>query len=49
MKSRKKVSVEDRKFLDIVYKGIVMKENCYVVPFPFRDENMQCQTTEFRH
>ena len=33
------VSVEDQKFLHILEKGTVMKDDHYVVPLLFRDEN----------
>ena len=39
MMSSNKVSVEDRKFLHILEKGDVKKDDHYVVPLLFRDEN----------
>ena len=40
MMSNNKVSVEDRKFLYILEKGTLKKDEHYIVPLPFRNENL---------
>ena len=40
MMSRSKVSARNQKFLRILEKGTVKKDDHYVVPLPFQDENL---------
>ena len=40
MTSSRDVCLEDQKFLHILEKGNVKKDDHYLIPLPFRDENL---------
>ena len=40
MKKLSEISCDDRKFLDIVERGTIKRNGCYVVPLPLRDQEL---------